>query len=269
MSPVFGMPTSKLENTCGLDTSVSLLPAGINLNPQLPNTSSHHILSKREDASLVTAVSLCQEPDSVISQCSGNKQVSLKRTPIDSVISGASTTGAFGTKNNFENDGYRQTIGKCGKRKKVENNEETNSEMYSLNKENNFPLKRSTNPRDNCLDKPLDLSDRFSGLHPQESSRENPSNKLKQATVQETLKITTNSNLSLCKEMREHSSVHMDSKKILKGESMTSHKHEDNEAAQGGSRLFDDKEVIYCTPYIHINILFSYECLKPFIKGRV
>ncbi|KAM5158461.1 DNA endonuclease RBBP8 isoform 2-T3 [Mantella aurantiaca] len=242
VSPVFGMPTSKLENTATLDTSVTLLPAGINLNPQHLNTSPHHILSKREDASLVTAISLCQEPDSVISQCSGNKHASLKRTPIDFIISGASTTGAFGTKNNFENDGYRQTIGRCGKRKKVESNEEKNCEMYSLNKENNFPLKSSTNTRDNGLDKPLDLSDRFSGLQPQESSRENPKIKLKQATIQETLKITTNSNPSLCKEMRDHTSMPMDSKKILRGDSMASPKHEENETAQGGSRLFDDLE---------------------------
>ncbi|XP_018422245.1 PREDICTED: DNA endonuclease RBBP8 [Nanorana parkeri] len=232
VSPVFGMPSSKLENNSTLDTSVSLLPAGINLNPQLPNRSPLHILSKREDASLVTAISLCQQPDSVISQCSGNKQMSLKRNPIDSVISGVGTNGAFVTKNHLETDDYRQTIGRCGKRKKLDNIKETNCEMLSLNKENNFPLKSSTNTRENCLDKPLDLSDRFSGLHPQESSRENPRNKLKQATIQETLKTTTNST----------SSLHMDNKKAFRGESGASHKCDDNEGAQGGSCLFDDME---------------------------
>lgn len=243
VSPVFGIPTSKLENNGTLDTSVSLLPTGINLNQQLPNRSPLHILSKREDASVVTAISLCQEPDSVISQCSGNKQVSLKRTPADSIISGASTNGAFVSKNHLETDVYRQTMGRCVKRKKVENDEEKNKEMSSLNKENNFPLKTSTNAKDNCLDKPLDLSDRFSGLHPQESSRENPRNKLKQATMQETLKTTTNSTPSLLsKEMREDASLQMDNKRILKGDPGASCKHEDNKVARGGSRLFDDME---------------------------
>lgn len=244
MSPVFGMPSSKLENNSTLDTSVSLLPPGINLNPQLPNRSPLHILPKREDASLVTAISLCQQPDSVISQCSGNKQVSLKRTPIDSVISGVSTNGAFITKNHLETDDYRQTIGRCGKRKKIDNNKETNCEI-SLNKENNFPLKSSTNTRENCLDKPLDLSDRFSGLHPQDSCRENPRNKLKQATIQETLKTTSNSTSSLLsKEMREDASLHMDNRKARGGDSVASHKREDNDGARGESCLFDDMEVI-------------------------
>lgn len=244
VSPVFGMPASKLENTT-LDSSVSFLPAGINLNPMLPNRSPLHILSKREDASLMTAMSLCQEPDSVISQCSGNKQVSIKRALMDSVISGASSTnGAFGGKNGLETDVNRQPIGRCGKRKKVEN-AESNLET-SLNKENNLPLKSSTNTRENSLDKPLDLSDRFSGLHPQESSCENPRNKLKPPTIQDAGEITTNSTpLVQYKEMREYTFLQMDNKKILKGDPVSSHKNEENEVSQGGSRLFDDMEVVY------------------------
>ncbi|XP_040209999.1 DNA endonuclease RBBP8 isoform X2 [Rana temporaria] len=242
VSPVFGIPTSKLENDGTLDTSVSLLPPGINLNQQLPNRSPLHILSKREDASVVT-INLCQEADSVISQCSGNKQVSLKRTPADSAISGESANCAFVSKNYLETDVYRQTMGRCVKRKKVENDVEKNSEMSSLNKENNFPLKTSTNTKDNCLDKPLDLSDRFSGLHPQESSRENHRRKLKQATIQETLKTTTNSTSSLLsKEIRKDASLQMDNERILKGDPGASCKHEDTKVAQGGSRLFDDME---------------------------
>ncbi|XP_072267427.1 DNA endonuclease RBBP8 isoform X2 [Pyxicephalus adspersus] len=241
VSPVFGLPTSKLENDATLNSSVSLLPAGINPNPQFSNQNPRHILSKREDASLVTGISQCQESETVINQCSGNKQVSLKRTPTDSVISGTNTNSAFITKNHPDAEVYRQSIGRCGKRKKVEN-EETNFEMSSLNKENNFPLKSSTNTRDNYIDKPLDLSDRFSGLHPQESSRENPRNKLKQATIQETLKTKTNSTPSLLsKEMRnEDTSLQMDNKRFLKADSFTFRKREDNEVARGDNGLFDD-----------------------------
>lgn len=189
-SPVFGMATSKIETNAKTETSTPFLPIGINLKSSYPNKPSVHELSKAEDASLVTAHRT--ETNSVISQCSGIKQQSLNRNPNDSVISGVNTNDSFLSK---DREVYKQPASRCGKRKKIECEGEANCEIASVDKENDFPLKNVNVTRD--VDKPLDLSDRYSGLCPQEKGQENPRSKMKQATIQETLKSGPRSNSSL------------------------------------------------------------------------
>ncbi|KAM9308350.1 DNA endonuclease RBBP8 [Gastrophryne carolinensis] len=237
VSPVFGMASTKLDTITRLDTSVSLLPSGKSLKPQFPNKGSVQVLSKHEGTPLVAAISLGPVSDSVISRCSGNKQVSLKREPSDSVISGRSTNGAFAAEEQ-DNEFYQQT-GRCGKRKKVEADDETNCKMSSLNKENCLP-----NTRDNALDRPLDLSERYSGLDPKEKGQES---KLKQATILETLKAGTKRIASTVHNMQENSvrdgnSLQTNKTKLLKGDVLATHKHEHKEVAEDDSRLFEDME---------------------------
>ncbi|XP_075069515.1 DNA endonuclease RBBP8 isoform X2 [Mixophyes fleayi] len=246
MSPVFGMASSKMENNTKIDTGPSLLPVGINFKLQYPNKPSAHILSKTEDVSQGPTLCLSAEADSVISQCSGNEQVSLKRNPNDSVISGVSTDVAFLTKDLPDCALQRQTISRCGKRKKVENEGENYCEMSSINKENGVPLKSTTRTREASLDKPLDLSDRYSGLRPQERSRENTRNKTKQETV---TKLSPRSNSSMehhfqgssleSRDSREDPSHQLEHKKARKGDCCATLTHKDNEETDDGTLLFD------------------------------
>ncbi|XP_063779654.1 DNA endonuclease RBBP8 [Pseudophryne corroboree] len=216
MSPVFGMASPKMEKDVNIDTSASLLPLGMNC--------------------------LGAEADSVISQCSGNEQVSLKRNSNDSSISGVSVNGAFLT----DCEVQRPTISRCGKRKKVENEGENNWEMLSVNKENDFPLKSTASSRDVSLDTPLDLSDRYSGLRFQDRSQESTRRKMKQSTVQETSKQSPRSNSFMehhfqgsslePKESRENPSHQIEHKKARKGDRYVISTQKDDE---GESRQFD------------------------------
>ncbi|XP_069813805.1 DNA endonuclease RBBP8 isoform X2 [Dendropsophus ebraccatus] len=218
VSPVFGMATSKAETTAKTDTSTSV--------HKLPSTNS------------------------VISQCSGNKRQSMNRSPNDSVISGMNTTDAFMSKDHMGHEIYKQTASRCGKRKKVESEGEAHCETASVNKENDFPLKNANGSRDLSLDKPLDLSDRFSGLCPQEKGQENPRSKMKQPTIQETLRSGPRSNSSIglnfqgsyFQSREESSHQTADHKKARKGDSSENWAQDDDEGKEDGSQLFEEME---------------------------
>ncbi|KAM4028177.1 DNA endonuclease RBBP8 isoform 2-T4 [Anomaloglossus baeobatrachus] len=190
ISPVFGMAASKMETTCKTESSTSILPIGISLKPSYSNKAAVHVLSKAEDTSLVTTRCHRTEMDSVIS--SGSKQCSGRKVN-DSVITGGSTNDAFLSKDHVDREVYKPS--RSGKRKKAESEGNASCEITSVNKENDLPLKNGT--RDISFDKPLDLSDRFSGLCPQEKGQENTRSKMKQATIQETLKCGPRSNSSV------------------------------------------------------------------------
>ncbi|KAG8571075.1 hypothetical protein GDO81_011518 [Engystomops pustulosus] len=243
VSPVFGMAAPKIETTTNTDNGSSLLPIGISLKSSYSNKSSVHVLTKAEDASLVSEYRA--ETSSVISQCSGNNQQSLRRSPSDSVISGLTTTDAFMSKDHVTRDAYKQTASRCVKRKKVESEGDTNCETASVNKENDFPLK---NVNGISLDKPLDLSDRFSGLCPQEKGREYPRSKMKQTSIQETFKLGTKSSSMGCSspgsyfQSREGSLQTLNHKKTRKGDCSASWIQDDGEGVEEDSQLFGNKE---------------------------
>ncbi|XP_056377679.1 DNA endonuclease RBBP8 isoform X2 [Hyla sarda] len=181
--------------------------------------------------------------NSVISQCSGHKQQSVNRSPNDSAISGVNTNDGFLSKDHREV--YKQTSSRCGKRKKVESEGGTDCETASVNKENDFPLKNANGIKDISLDKPLDLSDRFSGLCPQE----NPRSKMKQPTIEETLKSGARSNSSMGQnfqgiyfQSREESSHQTaDHKGARKGDSSEIWA-QDDDGVEDGSQLFEEME---------------------------
>ncbi|XP_075126724.1 DNA endonuclease RBBP8 [Leptodactylus fuscus] len=246
ISPVFGMAASKIDTTAKLDTSTSLLPTGFSLKSSYSNKPSVHVLS--EDTSLVMALCHRTEKNSVISQCSGNKQQPLHRSTSDSLISG--TNAGFMSKDNMDHEGYKQTASRCGKRKKVESEVETNCEMATVNKENDFPLKIANGAGDLSLDKPLDLSDRFSGLSPQQKGQETSRSKMKQSTIQDTFKLVPRSNSSMGhhfqgsylqpREVPSHQTA--THKKARKGDCTEIRPQTDLEGAQEDSQLFDDTE---------------------------
>ncbi|XP_075682468.1 DNA endonuclease RBBP8 isoform X2 [Rhinoderma darwinii] len=243
VSPVFGMATSKMGTTTKTDTSTSLLPIGNRLKSSYSNKPSVHGLSKTEDASLVTSVCHRIETTSVISQCSGNKQ-SLNRSPNDSVITAVNTNNAFLSE---DREVYKQTASRCGKRKKVESEGEANCEISSVNKENEFRLKNENGTKDLSVDKPLDLSDRFSGLCPQEKGQGNPRSKMKQTTIQETLKADPRVNISIghtfqgsYSQFREDSSYQTADHKKASGSVIQA--QDDVEGVEDDSQLFEEME---------------------------
>ncbi|XP_040287844.1 DNA endonuclease RBBP8 isoform X1 [Bufo bufo] len=228
VSPVFGMATSKIETTGKTDSSTSLRPIGVGIKSSYSNRSSVHVLSKAEEASLVTALRHRTEKNSVISQCLGSKQ---DRNPSDSVISGVNTN------DHVDREIYKQTTSRGGKRKKGESEGEANCEIASVNKENDFPLKNDNGIGDISLDKPLDLSDRFSGFCPHGKGQENPRSKMKQPTIQETLKSGPRSKSSVgsCQSREESSHQTADHKKARRGDCTELR-------AQDNSPLFEEME---------------------------
>ncbi|XP_073406947.1 DNA endonuclease RBBP8 isoform X2 [Dendrobates tinctorius] len=240
ISPVFGMATSKMETACKTDSSASLLPIGISLKSSYSSKPAVHVLCKAEDSSLVTTRCHRTETDSVIS--SGSKPSSSKKQT-DSVITGVSTNDAFLSKDHVDREVYKPN--RSSKRRKVEGEGNTNCEIASVNKENDFPVKNGT--KDLSFDKPLDLSDRFSGFCPQEKGQENPRSKVKQATIQETLKRGHRSNSSMGHHFQgsylqpndETSHQTGDRKKTRKGESAELQEQDD---VEDDCQLFEDTE---------------------------
>uniref|UniRef100_A0A8C5MY79 DNA endonuclease RBBP8 n=1 Tax=Leptobrachium leishanense TaxID=445787 RepID=A0A8C5MY79_9ANUR len=161
----FGAAAVKAESHTETDTNSALL-LGTKSKLKFPyysrTSDSAGQKSRTEDVTLVVPVCLGTETDSVISHCLGSKQISLKRSPGDSVIGVINTNGGIITKDTVGHEFYGQNGGRCSKRKKGENDGNVSYDI-SANKENNGYCKSTS------ADKPLDLSDRFSGIHPQES----------------------------------------------------------------------------------------------------
>ncbi|OCT74662.1 hypothetical protein XELAEV_18033649mg [Xenopus laevis] len=166
-SPVFGEPVRNIRRGTEMDCSSPPLPVGLKskLKSQCSRNTSEFVLnsvqSKAEDGAHLTH--LCHGIDSVISQCSSNKQTvfihSTIRDPDDS-------------------EHHKQTGNGYGKRKNAEAEQEE-----SFDKENNIPLNDISSTKHSMLDKPLDLSDRFSVFRPQDRSHESSRSRTKQTIL--------------------------------------------------------------------------------------
>nr|XP_004654885.2 DNA endonuclease RBBP8 [Jaculus jaculus]XP_044991083.1 DNA endonuclease RBBP8 [Jaculus jaculus] len=202
-SPVFGA-TSVVKSHLGLNTSLSpsLLDIGkknlLKTAPfsNIPISRSEKTRSKSEDTALFKQHSLGSEMNKVISQ-SCNKQVLITKNAsecrgeqesMDHVRDGASDKHCMALK----------SLGsRASKRKKTEeeSDHEENCPQTCFDKENTFPFPMDNQfpmNGDHMMDKPLDLSDRFSVVQRQEKSygNETSKNKLKQVTIYEALKPT-------------------------------------------------------------------------------
>ncbi|CAD7674967.1 unnamed protein product [Nyctereutes procyonoides] len=204
-SPVFGA-TSNVKRSLGLNTSLSpsLLETGEkNLLKTAPfnNTStsrSEKTRSKSEDSALFTHHNLGSEVNKIISQSSSIKQMLISKNISES----KNEQDCFDHIKDTVNDKEKHAVplkslgSRTSKRRKVE--EESEDELScpqgSFDKENAFPFlldsHSSMNGGDYVMDKPLDLSDRFSAIQRQEKSQGSETSKirLRQVTLYEALK---------------------------------------------------------------------------------
>ncbi|XP_054316999.2 DNA endonuclease RBBP8 isoform X2 [Pongo pygmaeus] len=198
-SPVFGAMSSIKS---GLDLNTSLSPSLLQPGKKkhlktLPfsNTCISRLektRSKSEDSALFTHHSLGSEVNKIIIQ-SSNKQI-LKN--ISESLGEQNRTEYVKDSNTDKHlEPLKSLGGRTSKRKKTEeeSEHEVSCPQASFDKENAFPF-----PMDNqfsmngdcVMDKPLDLSDRFSAIQRQEKSQgsETSKNRFRQVTLYEALK---------------------------------------------------------------------------------
>lgn len=156
-----------------------------------PSSSrSHKSRSKSEDVAFVAPLNLGTEISSVISQASINRQMVVKKNANEAVTCVGNTCAAKSEviKSDFLLVHQKQQEGRCAKRKKVEDEHAFSCEKTSFNKENSVPFQSDIQHvnGEHMVDKPLDLSDRFSAVRCQEKkqgSEETCKNRLKQVTL--------------------------------------------------------------------------------------
>lgn len=192
-SPVFGASSNMKNNLCfNTSHSPSILDTGLKSNfknnpfNNPSNSRSHKVRSKSEDIALVAPLNLGTEVNSIINQASTNRQMIVKKN------TGEPITCVFNTcagrdeviKNDFCLAPPKQLGRGCAKRKKAEDEHLTSCERTSFNKENSLPFQVDSQVinGEHTVDKPLDLSDRFSGAHCQ-GSDETCKNRLKQMSL--------------------------------------------------------------------------------------
>ncbi|XP_053874246.1 DNA endonuclease RBBP8 [Malaclemys terrapin pileata] len=228
-SPVFGA-SNNMKNSLTSSLSPSVLETGLKSNAKKDsfnstfNSRSHKIRSKSEDVALVAPLNLGTEVNSVISQASASRQMVVKRDVNESITCmGNSCSGKEMIKNDFLLAPHKQVADRCAKRKKTEDERVTSCEKTSFNKENSFPFRADIQPvnGDHIIDKPLDLSDRFSAICCQEKSSRSDEickNRLRQVTLHDvfsqlvkpvpkgssSIQNTNNGNYLSGKESQEH-----------------------------------------------------------------
>ncbi|XP_067402863.1 DNA endonuclease RBBP8 isoform X2 [Emydura macquarii macquarii] len=176
-SPVFGA-SNNMKNSLSSSLSPSVLETELKSNAKNNpfntfNSRSHKVRSKSEDVALVAPLNLGTEVN-FISQASASRQMVVKRDANESITCVINTCSGEDEviKNDFLLSPHKQVADRCAKRKKTEDKHVTSCEKTSFNKENSFPFRADIQlvNGDHIIDKPLDLSDRFSAIHCQEKS---------------------------------------------------------------------------------------------------
>uniref|UniRef100_A0A672U7I6 DNA endonuclease RBBP8 n=1 Tax=Strigops habroptila TaxID=2489341 RepID=A0A672U7I6_STRHB len=194
-SPVFGA-SSNMKNNSSTSHAPCILDSGLkpNLKSNLfnnPSSSrSHKSRSKSEDVAFVAPLNLGTEINSVISQASINRQMVVKKNTNEVVTCVGNTCAAKNEviRSDFLIIHQKQLEGRCAKRKKAEDEHAIGYEKTSFNKENSMPFQSDVHHinGEHTVDKPLDLSDRFSGVRCQEKKQgieDTCKNRLKQVTL--------------------------------------------------------------------------------------
>uniref|UniRef100_A0A8C0GEL1 DNA endonuclease RBBP8 n=1 Tax=Chelonoidis abingdonii TaxID=106734 RepID=A0A8C0GEL1_CHEAB len=194
-SPVFGA-SNYMKNSLTSSLSPSVLETGLKSNAKKDafnstfNSRSHKVRSKSEDVAFVAPLNLGTEVNSVISQASASRQMVVKRDANESITCMVNT--CLGKDEMIKNDfllaPHKHLVDRSIKRKKTEDERVTSCEKTSFNKENSFPFQADIQPfnADHIIDKPLDLSDRFSAIRCQEKSSRSDDickNRLRQVTL--------------------------------------------------------------------------------------
>ncbi|NXB65007.1 CTIP endonuclease, partial [Struthidea cinerea] len=193
-SPVFGA-SSSMKNNSSTGHAPCILDSGLkphlktNLFNNPSSSRSHKSRSKSEDVAFVAPLNLGTEINSVISQASVHRQMVVKKNADESVACVGNTCTA---KNEVVKSDVlvyqKQLEGRFAKRKKAEDDHAAGCEKTLFNKENSVPFRSDVQQinGEHTADKPLDLSDRFSGVRGQEKkqgSEETCKNRLKQVTL--------------------------------------------------------------------------------------
>ncbi|NXE95533.1 CTIP endonuclease, partial [Menura novaehollandiae] len=194
-SPVFGAASS-MKNNSSTGHSPCILDSGLktslktNLFNNPSSSRSHKSRSKSEDVAFVAPLNLGTEINSVISQASIHRQMVVKKNTNEAVTCVGNTCAA---KNEVIESDFllvyqKQLEGRCAKRKKAEDDPTVSCEKTSFNKENSVPFRSDVRQinGEHTVDKPLDLSDRFSGVRCHEKkqgSEDTCKNRLKQVTL--------------------------------------------------------------------------------------
>ncbi|XP_044777217.1 DNA endonuclease RBBP8 isoform X3 [Neomonachus schauinslandi] len=153
--------------------------------------------SKSEDSALFTHHNLGSEVNKIISQSSSNKQMLINKNISES----KNEQDGFDHIKDAVTDKDKHAVllkslgGRTSKRKKIEeeSEDEVSCPQASFDKENAFPFLldgHSSVNGDYVMDKPLDLSDRFSAIQRQEKSQGSETSKIRfrQVTLYEALK---------------------------------------------------------------------------------
>ncbi|XP_028380133.1 DNA endonuclease RBBP8 [Phyllostomus discolor] len=202
-SPVFGA-TSNVKSSFGLNTSLSpsLLETGKKSHlktthlSSTSNSRSEKTRSKSEDSSLFTHRNLGSDVNKIINQ-SSNKQMLINKNISESISAQNSIDHIKNTISDKDKHGAPlKSLGcKTSKRKKTEeeSEDEVSCPQASFDKENAFPFPLDSHLSvnvDYVMDKPLDLSDRFSAAQCQEKSQGSETSKIRfrQVTLCEALK---------------------------------------------------------------------------------
>ncbi|NWR42829.1 CTIP endonuclease, partial [Regulus satrapa] len=194
-SPVFGASSSMKNNAstvhapCILDSGLKhRLTMNLFINPS--SSRSHKSRSKSEDVAFVAPLNLGTEINSVISQPSVHRQMVVKKNSNESVtcVGNTCTAKNEAIKSDVLLVYQKQLEGRCAKRKKAEDDHAVICEKASFSKENSVPFRADVQQvnGEHTGDKPLDLSDRFSGVRGQEKkqgSEEAYKHRLKQVTL--------------------------------------------------------------------------------------
>ncbi|XP_074002245.1 DNA endonuclease RBBP8 [Numenius arquata] len=194
-SPVFGA-SSNVKNNSSTSHASCVLDSGLkphlktNLFNNPSSSRSHKNRSKSEDVAFVAPLNVGTEINSVISQASINRQMVVKKSTNEAVTGVGNTCAAKNEliKSDFLLIHQRQLEGRSAKRKKAEDDHAISCEKASFNKENSVPFQSDIQHinGEHTVDKPLDLSDRFSGVRCQEKKQGNEEtckNRLKQVTL--------------------------------------------------------------------------------------
>ncbi|KAM4793961.1 DNA endonuclease RBBP8 isoform 1-T3 [Cyanocitta cristata] len=194
-SPVFGA-SSSMKNNSSTGHAPCILDSGLkphlktNLFNNPSSSRSHKSRSKSEDVAFVAPLNLGTEINSVISQASVHRQMVVKKNANEAVACVGNTCTAKNevVKSDVLLAYQKQLEGRCAKRKKAEDEHAVSCEKTSFNKENSVPVRSDVQQinGEHTADKPLDLSDRFSGVRGQEKkhgSEETCKNRLKQVTL--------------------------------------------------------------------------------------
>ncbi|NXR74211.1 CTIP endonuclease, partial [Pycnonotus jocosus] len=194
-SPVFGA-SSSMKNNSSTGHAPCILDSGLkphlktNLFNNPSNSRSHKSKSKSEDVAFVAPLNLGMEINSVISQASAHRQMVVKKNSNEAVTCVGNTCTAKNEviKSDVLPVYQKQLESRCGKRKKAEDDHAVICEKTSFSKENSAPFRANVQQvnGEHTGDKPLDLSDRFSGARGQEKKQGNEEtykHRLKQVTL--------------------------------------------------------------------------------------